>query len=150
MDPRRDPCPRCLRKVSRARPHPDKQCPRPPRARCSEKGARHRGSVRVPSDIMPEWAWEVGGWGCVWSEWLGQKYKNIFKSPPNGHGECCTRYGMLTGAHAHRWSPKTWAARTHTRTHHSRLNGSSDNALRHQTLGTEQNTAHDVPSYLCY
>ena len=30
------------------------------RARCSEKGARHRGSVRVPSGIMPEWAWAVG------------------------------------------------------------------------------------------
>ena len=30
------------------------------KARCSKKGARHRGSVRVPSGIMPEWAWVVG------------------------------------------------------------------------------------------
>ena len=49
MDPRRDPCPRRLRKVSRARPHPDKQCPRPGPG--AQKRARRASSRKRASTL---------------------------------------------------------------------------------------------------
>ena len=54
MDPRRDPCLRGLRKVSRARPHPDKQCPRP------GPGAQKRARVIAEACEYPQASCQSG------------------------------------------------------------------------------------------
>ena len=48
MDPRRDPCPRCLRNVCGAGHHPDKQCLRP------RPGARKRARVIAEACEYPQ------------------------------------------------------------------------------------------------
>ena len=54
MDPRRDPCPRCLRNVCGAGHHPDKQCLRP------RPGARKRARVIAEACEYPQASCQSG------------------------------------------------------------------------------------------
>ena len=77
--PQRSSCPRCLRKVSRARPHPDKQCPRP------GPGARKRARVIAEACEYPQASCQSGPgpWDLsVTSLWgSGARYLHTLTGP---------------------------------------------------------------------